>query len=175
MKHRIIASCMLLFALVFGSVKTYAETPIDFNDRLVSITATLYEKGTAWGNKFKELSESKNYKELAPLRIDMQKFIDKKIAELRTTKGVGKGSQEFLKTMIEFLNFEKGFTQAFLPFEKLNSTTSDEELKKAMDKLTEASTQEEGALAKVTAAQQAYAEKNDFTIEEAAPPVKEAE
>ncbi len=175
MKRKLMPSILLLFVLSLCSVKTFAETALQFNDRLVAITDSLSARGTAWGNKYGELSESKNYKELTPYRVGMQKFIDKKIAELKVTKGVGKGAPEFIKAMIEFLTFERQLTNSFVPFEKFNSSSSEDEMKKAMDDLTEATKKEDAMLKNVGAAQEAYAEKNDFAIAEPKGAEKNAE
>lgn len=149
------------------SLKAYATTknPIQFNDALVSIVDQLYKNGMEWGKKFNHIdSTSRNFSELASLNNKLKLYIDEKIVELKTMEDV-KGSEEFKKAMIEFLMFERNLiTTTFVPFEKLNKSSTDKEIQKALDNLTTEAAKEKDALKKVQDAQTAYATKNNFSI-----------
>jgi len=165
--NRLYTLIFTAFLIFTGLHTAYAQTPLEFNDNLVAITDSLYNKGQAWGEKFVAVKESKEFYKLAPQRKALQKFIDDKIAEVSVMKDIS-GSENLRKSMVTFLLFEKDMLQnAFIPIEKLNSTSTDEEIDNALAKLNSLTTEENEALAKVNTEQQAYAKKNGFTIESA--------
>lgn len=159
---------MFLAVLALGS-NVYAQknaSALAMNDKLASITDSLYERGQEWGSQFSTIMNgSKDFKSLAKYRLNIESFIDRKLAEVRTMKDVS-GSKELREAMIEFLQFEKHMIQAgFAPAEKLPANATEEQVTNVITKLTEESKNETAVLEKVRAAQQAYAQKNGFSIE----------
>ena len=145
-------------------------TPLQFNDKIAYITDSLFKKGQQWGTKFNEAYQAKNFASLKPTREAMERYITAKITEVQNMKDV-KNSKNLRMAMVSFLKFEKDMiTRSFIPVESLKSTATENEVKAALDKMTEFSTQEAGELKKVSDAQEAYAKANGFTI---APPPKE--
>jgi hypothetical protein len=157
---------LLLFVIISTtSTAAFAQTPIQFNDKLVSITDSLYARGQQWGLRFNDAYKSKNYSSLRPYRQSLERFVDEKIISVKAMKDV-KNSRPLRMAMLDFLIFEKGMiTKAFLPLESLGSEGSEDQVKAALAKLTEYSNQESIQLEKVNAAQEAYAKENGFTIE----------
>lgn len=155
-----------LFFLLISSQIALAQkdAAIAFNDDLTYITDSLYSKGQAWGKVFNKARESGNYSSLKPLRVELGKYIDQQIIRVKNMQDV-QGSQDLMKAMIDFLNFEKTMVAAFIPLEKLTANSPNEELNKALDNLTALAAKENDALQKVGDAQDAYAKKNGFTIE----------
>jgi hypothetical protein len=163
--------CTLFFlvvALLFShnSFAQTAKTAIELNDQLASITDSLYARGQEWGSQFNTLMNgSKDFKSLAKYRLGIEKFIDRKLAEIRVMKDIN-GSGELRQAMTEFLTFEKHMIQAgFMPAEKLGTDATDEQIQKIIENLTNESKREGDVLNKVRQAQEAYGKKNGFSIE----------
>src|SRR5262245_5031311 len=83
-----------------------SKQAIAFSDGMSDITDSLYQLGSSWGDKFSKVRDEKKFSELVPYRIRVEKFIDKKIVDLRSMKDVG-NSKDLRLGMIEFLQFEK--------------------------------------------------------------------
>lgn len=153
-----------------SSITIYAQQPktaLELNNQLASITDSLYAKGQAWGNKFVSAMDTKDFSTLTPYRMQMQQYIDKKLADVRKIKDIN-GSENLRTVMIDFLNYEKTMIdKGFVPVEKLGATTTEDDIKKVMENLTNASKDEAEFLRKVSDAQDTYAKKNGFTIEAA--------
>lgn len=158
-------SFVLLF--VAGSVKVNAQTALQFNDKLAAITDSLYAKGQGWGVKFNEVKATKEFSKLTPYRMNLERFVDVKIAEVKKMKDVS-GSQNLRQAILSFLVMEKTMIQkGFSPMEKLNSSSSDDDIQKALDNLIKESENEGLELSKVNKAQDEYASRNGFKIESA--------
>lgn len=155
---------LLLACLLSATAK--AQAPVDENNKLARYIDTLYKMGTAWGNKLGTLSGStKAYKELAVPRQDLEDYISRSIATLRSREEVA-GSGPLKESIISFLIYEQGLvTNNFVMFEKFDNTTKDEEVNAAMDKLRTASGLEEKKLREVKTEQVDYAKRNGFNIE----------
>ncbi len=96
----------------------------------------------------------------------MEKLIERKQLEVITLKDIG-GSEKLRLAMLDMLFFEaRMIREGFIPFEKLNRQSSQEEISKAIELLTKTAEAENEYLEKVRTAQDAYAAKNGFTIEE---------
>ena len=164
MSHRLYAFVFTVI-MIFSVAKANAQTPLEFNDNLVAITDSLYKKGQDWGEKFTAVRDSKEFYKLAPQRKALEKFIDTKIAEISVMKDIS-GSENLRKAMVKFLLFEKDMIQrGFMPIEKLNSSSTQEQIDAALEKLTSLTEEENEALGNVNREQEAYAKKNGFTIE----------
>ncbi len=156
---------LLLVCLLSATAK--AQAPVDENNKLARYIDTLYKMGTAWGNKLGTLSNStKAYKELTEPRQQLEDYINRAIATLRSREEVS-GSGPLKESIISFLVYEKELVaNNFVMFEKFDATTKDEEVNAAMDKLRTASGLEEKKLREVQTEQVAYAKKNGFNIEQ---------
>src|SRR5215213_2730549 len=154
---------MLLCLLVSANL-VFSQTPIEFNNKLASVNDSLFIKGQEWGKKFKEVRAAKEYSQLAPFRIDLESYISRKVVEVKQMKDVA-GSKEFREGMIDFLLFEKQMMkEGFIPVEKLNSSSTDEQVKVAIDNLIKLSKDETAKLEAFRKVQAAYAESNGFKI-----------
>ena len=139
---------------------------LEFNNMLMDIIDSLYYRGKQWGEELNTAMDNDNYSKLPSMRKETQRFIDRKISYVTGLKDVG-GSQEFQRSMISLLNYEKELlTKSFLPFEKLNASSSQEAKDSLLANLTEQSKQEDAFLKTMKTAQHAYANKNGFTIED---------
>jgi hypothetical protein len=167
---RYLFKVLVLLVVVGAGSNSYAQlTPLQFNDKLVAITDSLYVRGQDWGNHFNEAVKNKNFASLRPYRIDLERFVDQKIIAVRAMKDV-RNSRSLRLAMLEFLNFEKGrITKAFRPLESLSSKASSEQINAKIEKIREYSKEENVQLEKVNAAQEAYGKDNGFKIEESKP------
>lgn len=159
----------LIVILVLSVLSLRAQQPstaLEMNEYIVEISDELYEKGMAWGEAFSLATDSRNFSALTPHRKEMEDFANQSISDLENLRDIG-GSYELRMAMISFLKYEKDLiTNAFIPFESLNSESSQEEIDAALAKLTTLSEQETGELEKVNAAQERYARANGFMLEE---------
>jgi len=163
--------CTLLFycllsTAVFAQKKT---TPIEYNDKLASITDSLYNLGMEWGTRFQQImSGDKNYGQLSEPRQKVAAFTNKKIAEVKREAAVGKGGDNLKAAVLNFLVFEKSMIEtAFMPMEKLDNNSTQEEIDAAIKKLTDQAELEADALKKVNVAQEAYGKLHGFELEPA--------
>ena len=164
-RHFIIATALIFSALFSAAQKP--KTALELNDYFVAITDTLYTYGTEWGAQFQKARKSHDFTTLTTPRTKIEKYANAKYWELLGMKDIG-GSAKLRATVLEFLNFEiKLIKDAFIPFEKLNKTSSEEDIQKAIDALVNASKDEEIALKAVNEEQVAYGKKNGFEIEKA--------
>lgn len=163
MFHRV----FILFALLaIVGYRAQAQTPLQYNNKLVNITDSLHAKGSRWVQVFKQVKVIKEFGALKPYRADLEKYIDNKIAELKGDKDVS-GSGELKQAVLDFLDYEKNFVEkCFVPVEELGETSTDEDIKAAVDTMKLESQKENAILAKVDAAQDAYARKNNIHMEE---------
>jgi hypothetical protein len=138
---------------------------MQYNNKLVTITDSLHAKGSRWVGVFREIKVIKEFSLLEPYRSDLQDYINGEIAELKADKDVS-GSGELKQAVLDFLSYEQSFVeQCFKPVEELDESSSDEELKAAIDKISAESAKEDSYLRKVNQAQEAYARKNNFGME----------
>lgn len=168
MKTRSLFLILLLAGI--STLKTYGQkTPIQFNDEMVMITDSLYLKGTAWGAKVSEaIKGTRDFSILTPARVNMENFINMKIAKLNTMADVA-GSYQYRQAVITYLRFEKQFAGSLIrAFESFNAQTDNQTLQDAITKLTNGAQKEKDQLAAVNVVQEAYAKANNFTIEKAA-------
>ena len=160
---------VIMLLVVCSSLVATAQnfkTPLELNNYFASINDTLYAGGKEWGNKLRTVMDSKAFDSLTPIRTKLQQYITVKQLQLKTMKDVG-GSEKFRLAMLDFLNYEeKMMKEAFTPLEKLNKNSTDAEIKTAIDGLINLAGNEEAELKKVHLAQNEYADKNMFKIED---------
>lgn len=165
---KVLSTIVFIVAVLFSSniYAQKAKTALQLNDQLASITDSLYARGQEWGSQFNTIMNgSKDFKPLAVYRMNIEKFIDRKLVEVRGMKDIA-GSGELREAMINFLQFEKHMIQiGFTPAEKLPANATEEQIQEVITKLTEESKNETSVLDKVREAQTAYAKKNGFAIE----------
>jgi len=164
-RHFIIATALIFSALFSAAQKP--KTALELNDYFVAITDTLYTYGTQWGSQFQEARKSHDFAALTASRAKIEKYANAKFQELVVMKDIS-GSEKLRAAVLEFLAFEKRLIkEAFVPFEKFNKTSSEEDIQKAIDALVNASKDEEIALKAVNEEQIAFGKKNGFEIEKA--------
>lgn len=158
MKH------ILLILLLLTTGTTFAQTPIDINNKLAAIPGELSAKGKKWGTVFNEAYKTHTWSKLKPAREDMQQYINTTLTNVQNMKDV-KNSKPLRMAVISFLQYEqKMVTNGFLPFEAFNSETEPYEIKKAFDNLKTVSEVESAMLERVADAAAVYAKENGFEL-----------
>jgi hypothetical protein len=165
MRRTVFICTLIVFSLLGSASTSQAQTtPLEFNDQLVSITDSLYKMGQKWGREFNNSYKANDFSLLTPPRLELERFVNRKIEEVKNMKDV-KNSKDLRTAMIEFLQFERAMCDsAFKAVEKLGKDAPSEKIKAAYANLQKFSEKEQGALQKVTIAQEAYAKANGFTI-----------
>ena len=162
---RLFVFAFILFAAALSANAQKPTTALELNNYFASINDSLYAGGREWGTKLNTVVFSKGFDSLAPLRIKLDNFIERKTSELKAMKDI-KGSDKFRLAMLDFLAFEsKMMKEAFAPIEKLSKTSTQDQIKTAINNLMELAAQEDSHLVKVNEAQDEYAAKNGFTIQ----------
>jgi hypothetical protein len=161
---RLVAVLAFVCVSLFSNAQKFS-TALELNNYFASINDTLYAGGKAWGTRLNTVMESKSFDSLTPLRVKLLKYINGKQQELKTMKDMA-GSEKFRLAMLDFLAFEeKMMVEAFAPLEKLNKTSTDADVKKALNSLVALAANENAELKKVNDAQNEFAQKNGFTVE----------
>jgi hypothetical protein len=161
-KSALLLCFLLITNLVYSQKPT---TAIEMNNYLTGVVSSLYEKGVAWGTKLGEAETSKDFSTLKSPRAELEKLIDQKIKEVNGVKDIG-GSSEFRQSILSFLKFEKILVQqAFVPFEKLSKTATQEEIDKCTANMNELAKKEAAELDRIRVTQEQYAKSNGFTIQ----------
>jgi hypothetical protein len=156
---------VLLVAFITGATAQKKMTPLELNNYFTSINDTLYTGGTKWGAELNKARSSKDFSGLTAHRKGLQSFAKRKLKELQNMQDI-KGSEELRVAMINLLKMEiQMMADAFMPFEKLNNSSTSEEIQDKIDNLVEVAKQEGEILNKIRVAQKSYAHKNGFTIE----------
>lgn len=157
---------LLAVLIVFAGCKGGDQKKAyDFNEKLAAISYNLEKKGRAFGAELQPAMQSNDFSKLASITDSLEKFIDEKTEELKNTKDVG-GSEKLRSAMLEFMAFEKDMVKdAFLPFSKLNASSTEEDKQAAIQNLMKRSQEEGKYLTKVQEAQKEYADKHGFKLE----------
>ncbi len=164
MKRNVITSFFIVL-LVFNAKSQQPQTAIEMNNILVSVIDSLHEAGTSWTNRYQTVSKTKEYALLASNREEIIILIDRLSNGISLLQDIG-GSEEFRKAIIEFLSFERSLVADYMgSFERLNATSSEDEINGLFSKLNEITTTEKEKLWDINAIQAAYAYKNGFTID----------
>lgn len=160
-----------LLALIFLSTgtlqaqKARINDPIVLNDYYVSITDSLYQLGQQWGTVFNQAYKSKDFNPLIKQNKMMLSFVERKQKEVMNQRDFA-GSENLRLALLDFLSYEKRLiNEAFLPFEKLKNSATEEQIQAALDKLVDVAKLEKEELLKVETAQREFARRNNFTIE----------
>lgn len=143
-------------------------TPVQLDAEIVEINDSLKMKGQNWVTELGKSFMSRNFSALPPLREDISAFLDKQIKHVENMKDVG-GSEEYRKAELDFLKYERDMVaSAFMPFEKFNASSTNEEIQAVLAKLTPISDAEVERMNKITELQVKYAEKNNFKLKSTA-------
>ena len=81
MFHRIF---IIIVLVTMAGVWAAAQTPLQYNNKLVNITDSLHAKGSRWVSTFKMVKVIKEFKILEPCRSDLQQYINAKIADRKS-------------------------------------------------------------------------------------------
>ncbi len=165
----LLRTSVLVFTLIFFHSIALAQKPataLELNNYLAEITDSLFMAGKEWGNAMVKAKESRNFSTLAATRRKLENFIERKRIYVVTMNDIN-GSEKLRLAMLDFLFIEnKMIKDAFYVFEKFNSQTTDADIDKAIAFLQEKAKDEGAILDEVRKAQNTYATKNGFTIEE---------
>jgi hypothetical protein len=156
----------VLLILGFCSFKGFGQTPVQFNNQMSAITDSLMKQGTSWGKKLGEIVQgSKQYQDLAPVRLSVQNYIDQQTLKLTNMADIS-GSSKFQQVMLTYLQFEKSFCEQVLkPFESFTSATTNEEIKTSVDHLIKEAAKEKDYTDQIHIVQNEYAKANNYVIE----------
>ena len=161
------AACVTILFFVSFHIANAQKitTALELSNYFSSVTDSMYKYGQQWGNQFSASYNSKKFGSLTPMRAKIDDYTSRKIVELTAMKDVS-GSENFRAAMLDFLSYEKKMIKVyFAAFEKLDSSSTDDDIQKHMNDLIAVSKDEEVELQKVREAQQDYARKNGFEIE----------
>jgi hypothetical protein len=155
---------IMMMSLMLTLKAQQPQTAIEMNDYLVGVIAGIHDAGANWGNKYVLADSTKEYHSLKSTTDEITVLIDQKIVELNALTDIG-GSEEFRKSIIDFLYYEKQMiTEAFTPFNSLTSESTQEEKDAMFNNLTELTKTEDSKLDSIRDKQAAYASANNFTI-----------
>jgi hypothetical protein len=165
MQKRILIGVILI--LGFCSSKSFGQTtPIQFNNQMGEITDSLMKQGVTWGKKLGEIVQgSKQYQDLAPVRLSVQNYIDQQTLKLTNMPDIS-GSYKFRQAMLTYLQFEKSFCEQILkPFELFTAATTNEAIKTSVDNLIKEAAKEKDYTDQIHVVQFEYAKANNYVIE----------
>ncbi|MEI7471580.1 MAG: hypothetical protein WCJ85_04935 [Chitinophagaceae bacterium] len=150
----------LLLSLFFISCSNGA---LQYNNKLVDIQKQVEPRFTAFGNKMEAIGDSSNFKDLEKEASSLIVFIDEKTNQMMELK-TPKGGEEFRNSLIDQFKFVKNIAKKCII---LGNDTTSVETKMAiglefMNSEKEATELED----KTFKAQQSFAEKNGFKIQQ---------
>lgn len=165
MKHcRLLLLALLALSLQFRTAAQNTDAAIDLNDRISSITDSLYALGAEWGQQVGVAFENGEYVSLKPIRIKMEAFIARKQMEVLKMKDIG-GSEQLRLAMLGFLFYEADMiNENFAPLEKMTGSADSEKVQELIVRIQEASAAETERIQLVIEQQYKYAAKNGFKI-----------
>lgn len=165
MKHcRLLLLALLALSLQFRTAAQNTDAAIDLNDRISSITDSLYALGAEWGQQVGVAFEKGEYVSLKPIRIKMEAFIARKQLEVLKMKDIG-GSEQLRLAMLGFLFYEADMiNENFVPLEKMTGSADSEKVQELIARIQEASAAETERIQLVIQQQHKYAAKNGFRI-----------
>lgn len=132
------------------------------DNHIAAINDSLLQLGADWGAELKVAVNTLNFSQLNPIRTEMGQFVDSKIAEVKEMKNVG-GSEELLKTELEFLQVEKEIIADRLSvFEQFNDSVAMDALSAAYASMQIGAVKEQELLARLHKLREQYAEKNEI-------------
>lgn len=150
----------LLLSLFFISCSNGA---LQYNNKLVDIQKQVEPRFTAFGNKMEAIGDSSNFKDLEKEASSLIVFIDEKTNQMTELK-TPKGGEEFRNSLIDQFKFVKNIAKKCIILG--NDTTS---VETKMEIGLEFMNSEKGATEledKTFKAQQSFAEKNGFKIQQ---------
>ncbi len=150
--------------------KGICQTAADLNASIQEATDEIYTKASLWGTTFlKEYNGSQNYGNLSGARSELELYIERKLKEFKKKQDVD-GSEKLRAALIAFLEFEKKLvTEGFQPFERLSSSSGDDQVSTCRSHLKELSVGEGAVTSTLNVERKAYAEKNDISLVPPAP------
>lgn len=153
---------ILLIVLACSCNFNKKEKCIRLDNTISSINDSLLRYGAEWGDELKIAINTLDFSGLQPIRIKMQGFIDRKIEYVKGMDNIG-GSEELLKTELEFLQTEKEIVATKLAvFERFTDSVTMDQLSNAYADMQLSAVKEQDMLKRIHTLREQYAEKNDF-------------
>ncbi len=153
---------LLLLSVFSGYAFTQSVTPLEYKDSLVTIYNDLVDLSDAWTDEFLQASKKQGLPGLIPYRERFEKYVDAAIINVNKMADL-KGSEDFRKTLMDFLYFEKKrITTCLYKIEKCNSSTPIQEINEVGDYYDKLNVEKDILIEKIDVASQAYAAKNGF-------------
>lgn len=162
---------LIRFSGIVALLSLLLLTSCDFNkkekcivlDTKIAVTNdSLLQYGASWGEELHISVNTLDFSGLAPIRIKMEEFIDRKITEMKAMDNVG-GSEKLLETELEFLQVEKEIvTTRLTVFEQFTDTVQMNSLSTALAATELSAVKERELLEKLHKLRDEYAEKNDI-------------
>lgn len=154
----------LLFICFSGA--GMAQSAKEFSDQVEKHTDSLYLLAARWSSSFQDQYNGKqNYKELGDIRSEMEEFLVAMIKEYKENSDVS-GSKKLNDAMVAFFEFEQKLVkEGFIPFEKLGSSATEEQINACKQKLKEKAIPERDYAGKVSKERRDYAAANNFSLD----------
>jgi hypothetical protein len=157
-----------LFLILFAiNPAIRAQQPADAYDMDLLLTSSmdsLSEMGNEWGTVFAEVSTTYEYEKLKPVRERLVNLLDQRIGMISGIEDLD-GSEEYRASVIEFLSYERKMVmEAFVPFELLTETSTQEEITALISKINEMVEKEKELMDKVSGLQEDYIFDNELDL-----------
>lgn len=168
MLRRLYPVVVVFIVLVLGSPVLHAQTTfksaVEMNNYLLVPNDSMYQKGQAMGRAITEAIRTKDFTGFAASKKAVGDYAATTIQKLKKQKDQF-GSKELREAIIGFLEYEINFLATGMPLlDKLNSKSTDQEIREAINELVLAGKEEEKQLNGIRRVHQRFAEKNGITV-----------
>lgn len=132
------------------------------DNEIATINDSLLWYGSQWGDELEIAVNTLDFTQLRPIRVEMLNYIERKTEDVKEMDNVG-GSEELLKTELEFLDVEKKIVQNKLSaFEQFDDSVTMDELTTAYTAMQVSAVQEDELLREIHKLREEYEVKNDL-------------
>lgn len=155
----------VLLACGLCSSGLWAQTAEEYNEQVGNSTDSLHLMAIMWVHACQEIGgEHPDYQSLAPARRSMEKFIKQQITRFKQEPEV-EGTEELRKSLVALYEFEQTLVkEGFMPYEKLKSAASRDEVGQCRNKLTSLLRKEPDLLAAFNVARRDFLKRNNLEI-----------
>lgn len=153
---------MLLITLFLSCDLNKKDDCIRLDNEIAAINDSLLAYGKGWGDELKIAVNTLDFTGLNPIRVQMQRYVDRKVEQVKGMKNVG-GSEKLMETELEFLQAEKEIVMYKLSvFEQFDTTVAMDDLSDAYADMQLSAIKERDLLEKLHRLREEYEEKNDI-------------
>lgn len=157
--YRIVLACLLL------SVRVCGQTAEEYNEQVTNSTDSLHLMAIMWVHACQDINGSDpDYHSLAAPRKVMERFIKQQISRFKTEPEI-EGADDMRKALLALYEFEQELVkEAFIPYEKLKSSASADEVARCKENFMSRLKQEQAVLENLNKARKEFAKKNKIEI-----------